>query len=458
VTRRSIRARSVVAATVAILLALLVVGVAVDLLVARRLHRSLDRTLRARAVEVAQLAASAPALLTTPGSLDSPVGGEQLSVEVIDRRGRLVARSLSLGGRVLPVQALVRNAVRNGQSDYGETTLDGQHLRVYVVPLADVSGAAAGGAAVVAASTHDVDETLSSLRAFLLATGLAAAALAAGAVAFLLGRALRPLSDLAEAAADVERTGDPRRRLPQPETEDELAQLASTLNEMLASLERARDAERRFLADASHELRTPLTALRGNVAYLARHGATPEVVDELAADAERLARLADDLLALSREEAGAALDEDVRLDELAHAVAGDDVDVEAPEPVVVRGDRAALERAVENLLENARRHGRGAVTIEIGRAGDVATLTVADEGNGLQPYEAERAFGRFWRRPGSAGGGSGLGLAIVRATAERHGGRAYAVGARFTIELPAVREPSELLGTPSAEVSPKGTP
>ena len=108
---RSLRLRSIVAAAVAVLLALVVVGVVVDVLLARHLNRSLDRSLRARAVEVAQLSASAPALLTSPGALDAPLGGEQLDVQVVDRRGRLVARSLALGGRVLPVEPLVRSVV-----------------------------------------------------------------------------------------------------------------------------------------------------------------------------------------------------------------------------------------------------------------------------------------------------------------------------------------------------------
>ena len=122
-------------------------------------------------------------------------------------------------------------------------------------------------------------------------------------------RALRPLARLARAAAEIERTGDSRRRLPEPQRDDEVGRLATTLNAMLASLERSREAERRFLADASHELRTPLTALRGNVELPRRHGATPELVADSQADAERLARLADDLLALSREEAAAPPDD-----------------------------------------------------------------------------------------------------------------------------------------------------
>jgi signal transduction histidine kinase len=218
---------------------------------------------------------------------------------------------------------------------------------------------------------------------------------------------------------------------------------------MLEGLERARDAERRFLADASHELRTPLTALRGNVAHLARHGATPALVADLEADAERLAQLADDLLALSREEAAAPPAEDLSLDDLARNVATEGVTVHA-EPVVVRGDRAALERALGNLIENARRHGRGGVTVTVAAHDGLARLTVEDEGPGIPAADRERAFARFY------GQGSGLGLAIVRATAERHGGRAYADGSGVTIEL--VRKASESVGDPSRQDREKGLP
>jgi signal transduction histidine kinase len=230
---------------------------------------------------------------------------------------------------------------------------------------------------------------------------------------------------------------------------------------MLASLERASAVERRFLADASHELRTPLTALLGNVSYLARHGASPALVAELEDDARRLAKLADDLLALSREEAAAPLAEVVRLDELARGAAADDpaIDVTAPDRVSVRGDRLALERALGNLLENARRYGpqSGRIGVEVRAADGTAFLTVTDEGVGLQPEESVRAFERFWRGRTNAQG-SGLGLAIVRATAERHGGQSYAEGSRFTIELPALRDLSESLATTDGEKPSKGSP
>jgi len=424
----SLRWRTIVAAAATTMLAVVMLGLALDVLVARHLRSELDRSLRTRTIGVAQLAASAPALVTTPGALDAPTGGTQALVEVVDRRRRIVARSLSLGGRVLP-GSLADPAIAGAAPRYRTVEFGGDELRVYAAPIADVAG---GGAVLVAASTADLSDTISTLHGLTLLAALIAAGAGAGAAALLMRPALEPLARLDRAAGEIERTGDPTQRLPDPHRADEVGRLATTLNSMLESLERSRDSERRFLADASHELRTPLTALRGNVAHLARHGATPALVADLEADAERLARLADDLLVLSREEASTAADDDVRLDELARGAGADHVDAE---PVTVEGDRAALERAVANLVENARRHGRGEVTVRVHGDGERAYLSVEDEGEGVHLLDRERVFERFY------GDGSGLGLAIVRATAERHGGRASVEGARFTIEL--VRKASE---------------
>jgi two-component system OmpR family sensor kinase len=444
----TLRTRVVLAAALSILLAVAVLGAGVEVLVGRHLHASLDRTLRGRAADVARLAVSAPALLTTPGALDSPLGGRELSVEVLDRHGHIVSRSLALGGRLLPQGAVISRALASGRPGYENATLGGEHLRVYAAPLADVGGQAAGGVVIVATSTSELDDTLDRVREFAVLSGLAAAGLAAVAAALLMRRALGPLRRLSGAAAEIERTGDHQRRLPEPDAHDEVGELGATLNAMLGSLERARDRERQFVADASHELRTPLTALQGNVAYVARHGAAPsdEVLADLEADIRRMGALIQDLLTLSREDAGEPPSDVVRLDELARGADTDDGDVvvEAPGPVRVRGDRDALERALANLLENARRHGppNGRITVRAEQQDGTAQLSVRDEGDGLGPDEAELAFGRFWRRDHRAEG-SGLGLAIVRATAERHGGRATVDGSCFTIELPALRELSE---------------
>ncbi len=451
---RSLTWRSTLAALVSVLVALVIVSVGVDVLVGRHLHGSLDRSLRQRAVAVAQLSATAPALLVSPGALDAPAGGTQVLTQVLDRRGRIVARSLGLGGRILPVAGIAHRVIASGQGRYLDAELGSDQLRVYVAPLAEAGGAGSGGAVAVAASTHDLGETLGRVHLVVLLGALAAAAGAAVTLALLMRGALAPLRRLTRAAAEIEQTGDARRRLPQPESADEVGQLAVTLNGMLTALERARETERRFLADASHELRTPLTALAGNIDYLVRHGANDELAAELQQNVWRLARLADDLLALSREEAGTAPDEIVRLDELARAADGGGVELVAG-PASVRGDRGALERALSNLVENARRHGRGRITVETRTQDGLALLTVADEGPGLRPEEAKLAFGRLWRA--HDGAGSGLGLAIVKATAERHGGRAYAEGARFTLELPAVRDLSESGATREEDALEKGS-
>src|SRR5262249_18949975 len=223
----------------------------------------------------------------------------------------------------------------------------------------ELGGAAAGGAVIVAGSPSEIGETLGRLHLFALFSGLAAIALAMLAALLLVRRALRPLERLSTGAAEIERTADVGRRLPEPESQDEVGRLARVLNRMLAALDRAHEAERRFLADASHELRSPVTALRGNVDYLRRHGSAETVLVELAADAERLTMLIEDLLVLSREDAGGKPDEEVRLDELGRRAADDEPRAvfEATGPVLVRGDRLALERALGNLVENARLHG-----------------------------------------------------------------------------------------------------
>jgi signal transduction histidine kinase len=449
---RSLRARLVGAAALATLVAVALLGVTVELALNHELRSSLDRTLLQRAVDVARLSVSAPALLTAPGSLDAPLGGRQLSVEVVDRQGRIVARSASLGGRLLPGGKLLRDAIVRGRSGYRDTHLGKEPIRLRIVPVADTGGPAAGGAVLVASSTSEIEDTLDSLRRLIALFAIGAALLGALAAAYLTGRGLRPLRRLSDAAGRIEQTGDPSQRLPDAPARDELGELSQTLNRMLATLERARETERRFLADASHELRTPLTSLRGNAAYIARHGTDAEALADLEADAARLGRLLDDLLALEREQAAQRPREPVRLDELVAEVARDDpaVEVEASEPVAVAGERGALQRALSNLIENARVHGPegGRITVAVRPQGDRALLSVSDEGAGVAVADVGHAVQRFWRGAAVGGrSGSGLGLAIVDATAVRHAGRLTIEGSRFTLDLPALKDFSSSRGT-----------
>ncbi len=446
----SLRLRVALAAAVTAVLAVVLLGAVTLALVDRQLHRSLDRGLRDRAAEVARLAATTPRLITAAGVLEGRVGTSAAFVQVLDPHGRIVARSAALGGRVLPDAPALRRALRQRRAGYGEVRLGDESLRLYAAPLGRLGGGqAAGGAVAVAGSTSGIADTLGPLRRLVVIAALATALLAAALAVLLTRRALGPLTRLTAGAEAIARTGDPGRRLPGG-ARDEVGRLAATLNAMLAALERAGERERRFVGDASHELRTPLTALRGNAAYVARHGADPAALADIEADAERLAELLDDLLALAREDvaappAGAAL---VDLAELAQVVAAEHpaARVEAPGGAVrVRGDRAALERALRNLVENAERHGPagGRIAVEVAAQDGRALLAVSDEGAGLSAEQAEQAFARFWRGPQAPPGGTGLGLAIVRATAERHGGRATVAGATFALELP-LAPPSQI--------------
>jgi two-component system, OmpR family, sensor kinase len=434
----SLRARVTIAAAAAIVLALALLVIAVPKFLESELRGTLDETLRRRAVDVAQLNATAPEQLTAPGALEGRLSGSTLFVQVVDRSGRIVARSSALGGRYM----VVRDPRR---SRFSDGALGNERLRIYTAPLGELGrGEAAGGAVIVAGTMAEIERTIDHTRRLMAICALAAALLAAAAAALLTRGALRPLTRLSAGARAIARSGNSAERLPEPSSRDEVGELANTLNAMLASLERAQEAEHRFVGDASHELRTPLTALRGNAAYIARHGPDPDVLKDIEAGAERLSELLDDLLALAREDAAApAKGEPVRLSELAQGA--DEVVVERD--VWAEVERPAFERAVENLVRNARKHGSGRVTITVGGDGDEAFLRVEDEGPGIMVHEREQVFERFARGERARGEGSGLGLAIVKAIADRHGGHVTVDGSRFTL---AVKELSRSPRTTAA--------
>jgi signal transduction histidine kinase len=404
-------------------LAVLLLVIAVPRLLADDLRGQLDDTLRRRAADVARLNATAPGQLTEVAALE----GGGLLVQVVDRRGRIVARSSALGGRVLPID---QDVLRDRQPRLEDARLGTEPVRLFTAPLGELgAGEASGGAVVVGSELAAVERTVDRARLLIAICALVAGLIAAALATWLTRRALRPLARLNDGAREIGRRGDTSKRLPEPATQDEVGELAHTLNAMLASLERAQEAEHRFVGDASHELRTPLTALRGNAAYLAKHGPDDAVVQDIADDAERLSRLLDDLLALAREDAGAPLQaEPVRLADLADAVVERDV--------WVLGERDALQRAVDNLVRNAHKHGTGAVTVTVGGDGIDAFIAVEDEGPG--PSDPTAVFERFRRGQDARGDGSGLGLAIVKAIAERHHGRVEVSGSRFTLVLHAL--------------------
>ncbi len=437
--------RVALGAALAIVVSVAVLGAGVQILLSRDLYGSLDSTLRQRADEISQLSVTTPGLLTSPGRLDVSAGPRLVDVEVVDRQRRIVARSLGLQGQTLPADGLVAEAVDRGRGGYATAHVRGDELRIYVSPLPELGGTAGGGAVIVAASTDDVADTLEQSRRLIVAGALLAAMVAFPLSLLLARRALRPLERLSDDAALIERTEDTSLRLRTGDTAvaGEVAQLAETLNRMLAALERARESERRFVADASHELRNPVTALRGNAAYLAQHGGDGDALADLNADAERLSRLLDALLRLAREDVGEVPAEPVSLRQvaLAESAGHPSVRVEADGPGMVRGDRGALERALRNLLENAEGYGPddGLIRVQVETGPSTVVLSVTDDGVGIPPSQAALATRRFWRGPNAGSSqGSGLGLALVAATAERHGGRLTIDGPRFAIALPAL--------------------
>jgi two-component system OmpR family sensor kinase len=347
------------------------------------------------------------------------------------------------------------------------------------------------GVLLVAKSLSDVGATMLLLRALLLLSGVATLAGTLIASWLLATRVLHPLSELVTTARAIAastargtRLGNLRQRVPHPRGHDELAQVVETFNEMLASLESATQAQRRFVADASHELRAPLTTIQGNLAFLQRHldELPPEERRTMLADAHgetlRLAELVEELLLLARADAsddtpieaqaGETVAEASRLSaptvELDRAVLqlvrqlrrrlsieGSKVQLEVGpiSPVRVRGDEESLRRVILILLDNALKYTQssgeadvGRVIISLERTGGQAVLRVRDTGIGIEPADLPHIFERFYRADRARSRqGTGLGLSIAQTLVEQLGGRITAEstpgkGSTFSVWFP----------------------
>jgi signal transduction histidine kinase len=220
----------------------------------------------------------------------------------------------------------------------------------------------------------------------------------------------------------------------------EIAPLVGELNRLLERLQRAFSAQRAFISDAAHELRSPLTALRLQLQLLDRAPDQPARVEargRLGAAVERAIHLVEQLLALARSEPQETLGNFQQVDLSAAAAEGIadnhdlaltrniDLSLDAPQKILIRGDREALRTLVRNLVDNAVRYtpSGGSVQVRCRGSEREAMLEVADTGPGIAPADRERVFDRFFRRAAAQESGSGLGLAIVKAIAERHHAR-----------------------------------
>jgi two-component system OmpR family sensor kinase len=407
-----------------------------------------------------------------PGRLRLP---STFSVAITDETGALVGPPLESPlradqpGPIFPEWTPEKAAARHGRAVTVPATAGGGEWRLLATPLLDGSGSL-----LIATSLASVDSTLSRLTFLELIIGGVVLVVLAGVGYLAVRSSLRPLAEVKDTAEAIA-AGDLTRRVPEHPPRTEVGQLSGALNGMLAQIESAfrtqhasemaaRSSEermRRFVADASHELRTPLTSIRG-FAELYRQGAAddvPRLMNRIESEAARMGLLVEDLLLLARLDAQREL---VRAPVDLVALAADAVhDARALSPdrrvslevthnqgvPVVLGDESRLRQVLGNLMTNALTHTPAGTQVTVGVATEPgwAVLSVSDQGPGLAPQDAQRAFERFYRADSSRTrphrGGSGLGLSIVAALTAAHGGvaeldTAPGAGAVFRIRLP----------------------
>lgn len=443
-SRASVRTRTTLAAVAVVAVALLVGAAALVLTVRSTLTDAAESAAEQQAEAlVSQLqagrgptdltGASRPAL-----DCDDPDDPEDVAWQVV-------------GARDGAIEAVSAACVDLPQVDDQVINWPEEDDRSYVVS----ERSASGHVVTLAVTLEDVDETTAALLTPLL-VGLPLLLLVVGGTTWLVvSRALRPVDRI---RSEVEQITGSRldRRVPVPETRDEVGRLARTMNGMLGRLEDASTRQQQFVADASHELRSPLASVRQAAEVAVAHpGAMDE--GELAAtvleEAVRMQALVDQLLLLARAGEGRAQAprEDVDLDDLALAAVRRTtrpdltVDTTGVGAGRVHGDVVALGQVVRNLVDNAVRHAERRVVVAVVPEPDRVILSVDDDGPGIPEADRTRVFERFVRLDDARArdaGGSGLGLAIVREVVRAHGGTVTVGasplgGARFVVRLPS---------------------
>jgi two-component system sensor histidine kinase PrrB len=433
---RGVRGRLTLGIVVVLAVVLGIGGV----LVARNVDRSERQVLDDRLQRTAEL------------SRATAVTAVQQGLPDVDRRLDAVLRAtrsslrLTIGDTVLLDSGAGLPALDRPPLGFGTERIGGTRYRTYAETLRDPG---LGGLVrlEVATSLADLEARQASLRRRLALLGAAMLLVAAVGTWLAADLVLRPLRRLRAAAAGIESEGDLERAVP-VRGPAELRTLAGSFNAMLARLarsaddrNRALDATRRFAADAGHELRTPLTSVQATLSTIARHPDMPaeqrgELAREALAEQRRLVELLDSLQALARGDAAPIERADVDLAELVDASVGaaaarhPDTTIAAdapPEPVALRGWEPGLRIMVDNLVENAARHGRPGgrvrVTLRGAENGRGPAIDVDDDGPGIPQAERERVFEPFRRIDGEGDDlrpGSGLGLALVAQQARLH--------------------------------------
>jgi len=447
-----ISARSAFVAATVVFIALTLAGAGLTAVLYRSMLSGIDSSAAARVADVAAEVQTDGVSHMEPQGLRTDE--RVLAVQVISADGRVVARSNSAPNTpMVPVSEIgdgLHIGIPEHASPFGRIRFSAQTV------------SAPGGARYTVLVGEGSQVVTSAVKTVIIALAIAAPiviAVSAGATYMLVARSMRSVDAIRSRVADIS-TSDLAERVPVPESRDEIAALAETMNEMLARIEAGHTAQQRFVGDASHELRSPLATI---ISALEVADAHPELLDkELAAgtlipEAYRMQALVDDLLLLARaDERGLVIRrEDVDLDDLADDEAQRlrretslDVHTELT-PIRLVGDARALSRVLRNLLENAALHAVSRIDVAVASGGGDAVVSVADDGPGIPAADRERVFDRFVRLDqdrSRSGGGAGLGLAIVREIVAAHHG-SVAVddrpggGTRMTIQLPLTSAP-----------------
>lgn len=463
-----LRVRLTLLFTLGTSLVLVAAGALFYLLLVTNLRDSVDASLHTR---FAVLAGQLPEAAAPAAELEEAGAGP---AQLLRADGAVVASTEVAGSAALLSRDQLASALTGLTSFTVEVAGHPGHERE-VRALAGPVRSSQGAVLVVATATDLVDGAEDRVRNIMIAATAPMVVLAGLAAWLLSGAALRPVDRMRRQTAAISES-DSAAELDVPTTRDEIAALATTMNDLLRRLHAARARDRAFVADAGHELRTPLTNLAAELELAGRPGRTREdlveAVGYAAEETARLIRLAESLLTLARMDSGITMPQRLAigdiLDRASRAAAGyartRDVTVrtDADRALSVDADPDLLRQAVDNLLANAIRHAPPATTVEV-RAyptddATAAVVQVRDHGPGFPPEFLPHAFERF-RRSDSARtrdhGGTGLGLAIVAATARAHHGTATVAnhtdgGAVVTLLLPT-RQPHSPEIPPSAE-------
>jgi len=405
-----------------------------------QLNRDIDRDLHSRGAQLTALVRASDRGLGE--SVHSVLARQQETfAQILTRSGRIFDPSVQRGPPVLVGAELKR--ARRGTTVFERSNLPGlgdDAARLEARPLRKEEGRRL--IVVVGASLANRDETLGKLVTLLLIGGPVALLLASLAAYGATRAALRPVDAMRRRAAEIS-AAEAEQRLPLSPAQDELRRLGETLNRMLDRLQAAVERERAFVDDASHELRTPLALHRTELELALRYGGTTEELRGAIAssieEANRISQLAEDLLVLARSDKGTLSIEakPIQVRDVFAAVggrlggpareAGRSLVVDDPDGLVIEADRARVEQALANLVENGLRHGSGQIRLWARATEGCVELHVSDAGPGFPPDFLPHAFERFRRvDTARAEGGTGLGLAIVDAIAQAHSGRAAA--------------------------------